>query len=346
MREELISIIIPMCNSSKFIEDCIKSVINQTYSHFEILLIDDGSTDATVSVCQAFQKQDSRISIYTQKHQGVSAARNLGIEKSNGKYITFIDSDDFVDACLLEKYIKAISFFEETHQPFAWIMCGMQIDAFSGTMQNESKLVDDSAEFVCLARHQVAYLSWLKLFNFITNKLYNAEMIRNQQIRFQLQIQIGEDLQFNLDYLNKVEGDLCMVNLPLYHYVRRSNDSLSLVYYPGAVQHTKKVYTELIVFAYKQADITEDDLHVLNAIYLMDWTSRITALYEARNTNLSEEERYKSVHREIASSEFQTLLKDSFRHGKISLLRYITLKMESFRLYYQLRRIYRWMRRA
>lgn len=92
----MLSVIIPVYNVERFLEDCIISVLNQDYSDIEILLIDDGSTDSSGSICNQFQKKDSRIHVYHTENLGVGHARNLGIEKAEGDYITFVDSDDYV----------------------------------------------------------------------------------------------------------------------------------------------------------------------------------------------------------------------------------------------------------
>ena len=92
----MLSIIIPVYNVESFLRVCIISILNQDYSDIEVLLIDDGSTDSSGSICDQFQKRDSRIQVYHTKNLGVGNARNLGIEKAKGEYITFVDSDDYV----------------------------------------------------------------------------------------------------------------------------------------------------------------------------------------------------------------------------------------------------------
>lgn len=99
---ELISVIIPIYNCEKYIEKCIKSVCKQTYENLEILLINDGSTDSSESICQKYKNIDKRIKYIYKQNSGVSDTRNLGIKKSSGKYIMFIDSDDYID----DDYIK------------------------------------------------------------------------------------------------------------------------------------------------------------------------------------------------------------------------------------------------
>jgi len=102
----LISVIVPVYNASLFLEGCISSILSQTYSNFELILIDDKSTDNSFDICKKRSKMDSRIKVFQNPQKGVSSARNFGINKSNGELVAFIDSDDFVDKDYLEALYK------------------------------------------------------------------------------------------------------------------------------------------------------------------------------------------------------------------------------------------------
>ena len=104
----LISVVVPIYNTSKYLPRCLNSIINQTYKNLEIICINDGSTDSSLSILQNYTQKDSRIKITTQKNAGLSAARNTGITKSTGKYITFIDSDDEISHNMLEKLLVSL----------------------------------------------------------------------------------------------------------------------------------------------------------------------------------------------------------------------------------------------
>lgn len=108
MKEELISVIIPIYNCQEYLRECINSIINQTYQNLEILLINDGSTDNTLSICKEYENLDSRISIVNKKNTGVSDTRNMGVEKASGKYILFVDADDYLKNNMIEKLYKSI----------------------------------------------------------------------------------------------------------------------------------------------------------------------------------------------------------------------------------------------
>ena len=100
--KELISIIVPIYKVEKYIAKCIESLIEQTYSTYEIILVNDGSTDNSLEICNSFKKRDKRIKVYTKENGGLSDARNYGLKKAVGSYICFIDSDDWVDNDFIE----------------------------------------------------------------------------------------------------------------------------------------------------------------------------------------------------------------------------------------------------
>lgn len=110
--EEIISVIVPVYNAEQYIADCVESVLSQTYKNFELLIIDDGSQDNSRGICRSLCSIDKRIKLFCQTHRGVSAARNLGIEEAEGKYIFFLDSDDSIHPYLIENLVQMV---EEGH---------------------------------------------------------------------------------------------------------------------------------------------------------------------------------------------------------------------------------------
>lgn len=110
MKEEpLISVIVPVYNVEKYLRRCLDSIVNQTYRNIEIILVDDGSTDGSGKICEEYAERDKRIKVFSQSNRGVSVARNVGLKKAKGKYIAFVDSDDYIDAnylCELYSLIK------------------------------------------------------------------------------------------------------------------------------------------------------------------------------------------------------------------------------------------------
>lgn len=103
--EELVSVIIPIYNVENYLDECIKSVLNQTYHNLEIILIDDGSTDSSKNICEKYQKVDNRIQLVSKKNEGQASARNLGIDMASGNYIYFLDSDDYIKESTIKEVI-------------------------------------------------------------------------------------------------------------------------------------------------------------------------------------------------------------------------------------------------
>ena len=104
----LISVIIPTYNNGKFLDKCIESILSQTYCEFELLIINDGSTDNTIDILKYYGQKDKRIKLFNIENNGVSFARNLGISKAKGEYICFIDSDDWVEKDYLSQFVSKI----------------------------------------------------------------------------------------------------------------------------------------------------------------------------------------------------------------------------------------------
>ena len=107
-RKDLISVIVPAYNAEKYLQKCVESIQGQSYQHFEVILVDDGSQDHTGMICDEFAKKDSRIRVIHQKNSGVSSARNMGMEAASGQYFSFVDSDDYVDPDYLSMLYDAI----------------------------------------------------------------------------------------------------------------------------------------------------------------------------------------------------------------------------------------------
>lgn len=111
VNEEIkVSIVVPVYNTAKYLEKCLNSICSQTYHNLEIILIDDGSTDQSLNICNSFAEKDSRIHVVHQENKGLSNARNKGMELATGSYISFFDSDDYVEPNMIETMLKVSLF--------------------------------------------------------------------------------------------------------------------------------------------------------------------------------------------------------------------------------------------
>ena len=214
----MISIIIPVYNAEKYISRCIESVICQTITEWELILIDDGSEDNSASICDEYTKKDNRIRVIHTKNEGVSSARNKGLDVAKGEWITFIDADDWVEdnhlQCFKLQFCENIdlcinSFVADLKygvRPFIY-------QKFSTT--NNMHSID--VFFTHLRQHS----------QFLWNKAFRKEYIEKNNIRFDTTLNLGEDNVFILEYLNYIRG-LSSSSTCTYHYDQTDENPLSL----------------------------------------------------------------------------------------------------------------------
>ncbi len=340
----LVSVVIPTYNAEKFIRECLKATLDQTYDNLEIIIVDDGSTDSTVDICKTYAERDGRIKLFNLENRGVSSARNYGMKKADGDYIVFFDADDYPEKELVARYMAA---YEEWHgKDVAFVCCGMFYDNLYNKNVDNREIVLESGhgyikgETYLLNRKTASTLSWLKLFNFVTNKCYDLRNVKELDIRFDEKVNIGEDLKFNLDLLDKCPGNLGMINQPLYHYVKRSDSSLSISYHPEDLDDTKEIYRRYIEWESRQAGVTPDNVLVVKSVFITDWVSRLTAMYEEHKHESYMSPMRVKLRKEIQSKEFKTILSEVYRARKISALRYYSLKTGRFGVFFFFRGIY------
>ena len=119
IKEELVSIIVPIYNVEPFLEKCVNSLLNQTYTNIEVILVDDGSPDECPDICDKYREEDHRVKVIHKKNGGLSSARNSGLKVCRGDYIMFVDSDDWIEVDLIEKMVKVMR-----NNPVQLVTCG------------------------------------------------------------------------------------------------------------------------------------------------------------------------------------------------------------------------------
>lgn len=194
-----VSVIVPVFNSESYIVQCVESLLVQTISNCEFIFINDGSTDGSLEILEKFQKKDNRIVIVNQKNQGVSAARNAGIKISKGKYLGFIDSDDYVQ----EDFFYRL--FETANQTNSQIVVSNFNTEIDGVIIKSKPLFEINKQFASSEIKQkiVPFFIEQDLMNTACNKLYLAELIKFNGINFPVGVSIGEDGLFNLQVFYK-----------------------------------------------------------------------------------------------------------------------------------------------
>ena len=214
-----ITIIIPVYNAGKYLQDCLGSVSNQTLSSIEIIVVNDGSTDNSINIIRDFQLQDHRIKLIDGPNKGVSNARNMGLTAATGDYIGFVDADDWIEPDMFERLLAAI-INDETDLAICNIKLHDRINQICDRL-----IVTD--EIINIRTRGELFLKNLMDFKFDYsnwNKLYRREIILNNNIIFFPGIKIWEDLLFNLNYIHFV-NKISVLNKSLYHY-RIHDDSV------------------------------------------------------------------------------------------------------------------------
>lgn len=217
----MISIVIPVYNVKDYLDACLESVVAQTCSAFECLLVDDGSTDGSGAICDRWVSRDARIRVIHQPNQGVSAARNAGMQLAQGKYYTFIDSDDWVEPTYLQCLQEAL---EKDEADLA--VCGLVREYADGTSEQQ---VPHTSSPITVRREEADSFVALNDKNLLYSpalKLYKKELIDALHLRFNETYSYGEDLLFNYQYLYKVKKIAC-VQTAGYHYRVFEKGSLS-----------------------------------------------------------------------------------------------------------------------
>ena len=222
MNNELISIIVPIYNTEKYLHQCLDSILNQTYTNFEVLLVNDGSTDSSGIICQEYVENDSRFRYFENNNGGVASARNLGLERSGGAYITFIDSDDWVEPNYLDVLYTALKENDtdvaiSTYKRFAQ----------DGVFYLRSYSREDDEFLNIGTRSRDSFLEILPRlgeldhsFYSISSKLIKRKIIGN--LLFDEQISYAEDLNFFFHLYLGVES---VVYVRDYTYVYRTHDA-------------------------------------------------------------------------------------------------------------------------
>lgn len=218
-----ISVIVPVYNSEKYLHKCIDSVRNQTYLDFELLLINDGSTDRSGEICDEYAVKDKRVKVFHKENGGVSSARNIGLDNAKGKYIVFVDSDDWIEETYLENF-----FILDKDLETALVLQGFIRELKNGDFR---KHLLPNRVFYAKEYSELFYsIKLIRKWPFIASKLFSSEIIKNNFIRFDEDITYGEDLLFILDYLLFSEK-VILVNNANYYYTYQEG-SLSRFYYP------------------------------------------------------------------------------------------------------------------
>lgn len=211
-----ISVIVPVYNAQETIEKCINSILLQTYTNLEVIIVNDGSQDKSNEICEKIASTDKRIRYYSKNNTGVSDTRNFGLKESTGDYIAFVDSDDFLNKDMYEVMINEI-------QDYDILICNYAL--FNKEYQKiEKKSFFNNSSYSSLSEmiKNIDGKDMNRYFNPPWNKLINRNLINKNLIRFDDNLSLGEDLIFNLTVM-KESKKIKTINKKLYNYMLTSN---------------------------------------------------------------------------------------------------------------------------
>lgn len=214
------SIIIPVFNTEQYLSKCLDSILAQSYTDFELLLIDDGSTDCSGKICDEYAAKDSRITVFHVANGGVSRARNIGIDLANGEWVCFVDSDDWVEIDYLQTFASISKKMDITFFPFKEVCRdGNEVLRKCEKIRtNERTVIEDS---LC----SLKYGFFGNVFGWTFNKFFRMSLLKEYNIRFVEGLSHLEDEMFTMDYCRYISS-LEILEKPLYYY-RRSNTGLT-----------------------------------------------------------------------------------------------------------------------
>lgn len=194
--DKMVSVIVPVYNAERFINDCISSILGQTYSNIEVIIVDDGSDDKSLELCKEWLYKDKRIILINQMNKGVSTARNVGIERAKGYYIMFVDSDDIIDKDAIETYVKLLENREEKLLFTEYRTNTGKV--YGQDCASDSRRIDKS--------EVISYLLTPGFHGAVWSKLYNRKVIKDNDLKFNSEIRFCEDVLFNYEYAKFIDN--------------------------------------------------------------------------------------------------------------------------------------------
>lgn len=331
--EPKISVIVPVYNAGKYINRCVDSILAQTFTDFELILVDDGSLDDSLIICKKYVERDNRVNVVSQTNGGPSKARNLGLKMSKGQYITFIDADDYI----LENYLKALvegsadfvlsgytNFYEEFNNEFK-------------NIPGKNFYIDkNSVEFL----KAIEYIETKGLLASPCCKLVKNNLLKDFNIQFDESLNYGEDHLFNLDIISHVSS-IKVLNVANYIYTHGSRESLTNRVVPWEIfsiyideRYEKRIH---ILNLYDKENVSYRSLIESEHVRYL-WQLIHSLYYQEPNTI-----KRKKIISDIIQCHFEIIFKEVYLPVSYNILRFLykyftcDLADAFYRIYYLFR---------
>ena len=304
-----VSIIIPIYNAEKYLYRCLQSILSQKYNDWEAILVNDGSTDASLEICNSFlNNAELKFRLISQPNSGVSVARNEGLSHASGEYVMFLDSDDYMLPEMCEIMVNAL----ETKNADI-VVCG------TTETWGELWAPDRDVDYHTLESFKKDFIEHLnsELLSPPWNKIYRRKLIKDM---FDPSISFGEDLVFNLNYLKNCQRVSFIKSAPFYHEKANENSLVNRVY-PSRLIEIEKVHSAVV-------DFYESDSPKLHQKYTRDILVYFRAILKSKNCS----KRDKREQLNIWASSCQ-LNKINFRELQVNWKDVLLLRCAKLRLW-------------
>ncbi|MEK4994790.1 glycosyltransferase family 2 protein [Paenibacillus sp. FSL H7-0918] len=314
--DKVITIIVPVYNSEQYLSRCIESILNQTYTNFELLLVNDGSNDASLSMCEKYATIDNRIKIISTENNGVSSARNTGLDASIGTYIGFVDSDDWIEPDMFEILIENAENYKADISCCNYFM-NSTTEIILEHQINDSVVYSDRdcADF---------FLERKTFGNSVCNKVFNKKIIKH---KFDLGLSVGEDAFFLFEACLNSKTIVCCKEAK-YHYYIRIGSATKIGFNEKVFQMLK--FTDMII-----EEIKKKKTSSVNEAYAYAFTSYFSVLNVLIYHRM--EKKYKFEYEKVVSF-LNLVTKKLLNEKKIS-----KAKLLAYSLFYVNKSMYRYL---
>lgn len=247
---KMISAIIPIYNSEKYLIKCIESILQQDYQNFEVILVDDGSLDSCGRICDKYAERNKNIRVIHQENAGVSAARNAGLSMAQGDYVIFIDSDDWIE-------FDCFSILYRYMHPGGMAICDLQRTESRRDKKVKVYALNKIEAYKALINHKKIDLG-------IGGKLFDRRIIVENNLCFCNDITRGEDALFCIQYLMHITEVVTWVQKALYHY-RCNTESVTYEVYKRRENLDSKIFSSVLAFE-RAIDAAKDDIFLIKLL--------------------------------------------------------------------------------
>lgn len=334
-----VSIIVPVYNAENYLHKCIDSLLNQNYTDFELILVNDGSKDNSGKICDEYAEKDNRIKVIHKENGGVSSARNRGLDEACGKYIMFCDSDDYVDnqfCCALVNLAN--------NDTDCLIMGGVTLlDESENTVEllcNEyhyEESVSLSNQEFCELYVKLNTNGSFQLMHMPINKLYSRKIIEENALRFDTSITYNEDIIFNLYYLNKTKN-VKIFNKSIYYYYTATPDSACKKYINNMIE-IYRLKEDILKSAIIDKVSNQKDAKIVWSTFVFNDTNRAINNTLSPANSASKREKIHYCNKLIRDKRFQSSIKHANKNGYNKIYIFL-LRFRSYGLIHLLQKIF------